>query len=96
MTRNKQSVGIDISKDSFTACLCTSQKDGSLQYSNVLSFKNEKQGYNQLLRWIRKHHQKETELVYLMEATGVYYESLSYHLNNIKQKVHVVCKNENG
>ncbi|MBT4339077.1 MAG: IS110 family transposase [Bacteroidetes bacterium] len=93
MTRNKQSVGIDISKDSFTACLCTSQKDGSLQYSNVLSFKNEKQGYNQLLRWIRKHHQKETELVYLMEATGVYYESLAYHLNKIKQMVHVVLPN---
>jgi len=34
MTRNKQSVGIDISKDSFTACLCTSQKDGSLQYKD--------------------------------------------------------------
>jgi len=93
MEKIKQSVGIDISKDSFTACLCTKRKDDSLHFSDVLKFKNEKQGFNQLIRWVRKFQGKGTELVFLMEATGIYYESLAHHLSKIKQSVHVVLPN---
>ena len=93
MTKNKQCVGIDISKLSFTACICFPQEDGSLVYSEVLSFKNQKPGYNQLIRWVRKECNPSSELVFLMEATGVYYESIAHHLNAIKQTVHVVLPN---
>lgn len=93
MANKKQCVGIDISQETFTACICTSADNGNLAFSDVKSFKNEKKGYNQLLRWVRKFYCKEVELVFLMEATGVYYENLAYHLNDLELCIHVVLPN---
>jgi len=42
----KQSIGIDISKDSFTACFCLLHQGGHLQFSDVKKFKNDKSGFN--------------------------------------------------
>lgn len=88
----QQSVGIDISKASFTACICTRQLNNVLTYSEVKNFKNEKTGFNQLLRWVRKECDGK-DLNFLMEATGVYYERLAYYLHKINQRVNVVLPN---
>jgi len=93
MKVQKQSIGIDISKDTFTACLCLLNQDGSLTFSEVKTFKNEKKGFNQLLRWSRKAKDSSLSLSFLMEATGVYYERLSHHLYDIKQEVIVILPN---
>lgn len=93
MTYFKQSVGIDISQDSFSACVCFSGSSQRLDFSDVKFFKNEKSGFNQLLRWVRKQCDASVETVYLMEATGVYYERLAHHLHVLKQTVHVVLPN---
>lgn len=93
MSIQKQSIGIDISKDTFTACFCTLHQGGHLQYSDVKKFKNEKLGFNQLLRWVRKVQDSSLPISFLMEATGVYYENLAHHLYDIKQQVHVVLPN---
>jgi len=89
----KQCVGIDISKSSFTACLCIRESLDHLTFSEIKTFKNEKRGFNQLLRWVNKSVVKNVELVFLMEATGVYYENLSYHLHRLNKRVHVVLPN---
>src|SRR5690554_259092 len=93
MKTQKQSIGIDISKDTFTACFCLLYQDGRLQFSDVKKFKNDKTGFNQLLRWSRKVKDSSIEISFLMEATGVYYENLAYHLYDVKQQVHVVLPN---
>lgn len=93
MPVQKQCVGIDISKSSFSACLCARDHADSLSFSSVENFTNDKTGFNQLLRWTRKLVTKEAPLVFLMEATGVYYESLAHHLHKIKQEVCVVLPN---
>lgn len=93
MKTQKQSIGIDISKDTFTACFCLLYQDGHLQFSEVKKFKNDKTGFNQLLRWTRKVKDSSIGISFLMEATGVYYENLAYHLYEIKQQVHVVLPN---
>lgn len=93
MTIIKQCVGIDISKDSFAVCLCFSKGASSHQHSEVRQFDNNKRGFNQLLRWVRKQCDFSVETVYLMEATGVYYERLAHHLYKLKQTVHVVLPN---
>lgn len=93
MTIIKQCVGIDISKDSFSACICFSESSQELHYGEVKHFKNEKSGFNQLIRWVRKQCKVSVETVYLMEATGVYYERLAHHLDKLKQTVHVVLPN---
>lgn len=93
MSITKQSVGIDISKSTFTACLCQRDEAGSLTFSKAAEFSQDQQGYNQLLRWVKQLTVKGPDVVFLMEATGVYYESLAYHLHKIKKTVHVVLPN---
>jgi transposase len=61
----------------------------SLIFSEVSEFKNEKTGFNRFLKWVRKHTDKEVSINYVMEATGVYYEPLAYHLDKLKQVIHV-------
>ncbi len=93
MSISKQCVGIDISHKTFTACICSKDLSNELLYTKVKHFKNEKNGFNQLLRWVGKQKETSSELVFLMEATGVYYEALAYYLYKIKKTVHVVLPN---
>lgn len=93
MAIRKQSIGIDISKSTFTACLCQQSDDGRLTFSKVLEFGNDSTGFNQLLRWTKGLIASGSELVFLMEATGVYYENLAHHLHKIKKRVHVILPN---
>lgn len=92
MSLLKQCVGIDISRSSFTACIC-SKSLAADSFTAIKSFKNEKQGFNQLLRWSKKNCDKGTETVFLMEATGVYHEQLAHHLAQLGKTVHVVLPN---
>lgn len=93
MSISKQCIGVDISKRSFTACLCSKSENDDLLFTEVRSFKNEKTGFNQLLRWVQKSCDKTVATVFLMEATGVYYESLAYHLSALHKVIHVVLPN---
>ena len=89
----KQSVGIDISQATFTGCVCQRSEEGILTFSKVLSFSNDRKGFNQFLRWVKGIIITGPELVFLMEATGVYYENLAHHLYRIKKTVHVILPN---
>ena len=89
----KQCVGIDISKDNFAVRLCYKAVNDELSFSTGKKFDNNKKGFNQLTRWVAKESNKESSIVFLMEATGVYHEKLAYHLNSIGKTVHVVLPN---
>jgi len=47
-----------------------------------------------LLKWVRKNKCLVQEIVFVMEATGIYYEPLAYHLSNLKLLVSVVLPNK--
>lgn len=89
-----QSIGIDIAKDSFVACICTKHTNQSFSFSEARLFKNEKNGFNQLMKWVRKNTVKSTNLLFAMETTGVYFEPLAFHLCKIKCRVSVVLPNK--
>ena len=91
----RQCVGIDISKEKFTACLYMYDRlsdEGCCTGS--IDFANNRQGFNQMVRWSRKEALRGRPLTYLMEPTGVYYEPLAYHLNKIGQTLYVVLPNK--
>jgi transposase len=90
----RQSVGIDIAKATFTACICIHYSNCKIQCSQVVQFDNSNRGFNQLLKWVRKNKVVLTEVIFLMEATGIYYEPLAYHLNKLNLKVCVVLPNK--
>lgn len=91
----RQCIGIDISKDKFTACLYIYDIAGDRGCcTQAIEFKNEKKGFNQLVKWSKKEAVKDHPLSFLMEPTGVYYEPLAYHLDKIGKTVYVVLPNK--
>ena len=91
----RQCVGIDISKDKFTACLYMYDRASDAGCcTKSIDFANTKSGFNQMVRWSRKEAVKSHPLTYLMEPTGIYYEHLAYHLHKIGQTVYVVLPNK--
>jgi transposase len=90
----KQCVGIDISKKTFTACVSKYYLSDNQKLSEVFEFENQKTGFNQFVKWSRKHLDKNIPVLYLMEATGVYYEGLAYHLYKLRLTVSVILPNK--
>lgn len=91
---NRQCVGIDIAKSTFTACLCSADNNCKVVFSEVQTFENTKPGFNQLLKWVRKQAKPEPAVCFAMEATGIYYESLAYHLIKVHRSVSVLLPNK--
>ena len=91
----RQCVGIDISKNKFTACLYMYDRASDVGCcTKSIDFDNTKSGFNQMVKWSRKEAVKDYPLTYLMEPTGVYYERLAYHLYKIGQTIYVVLPNK--
>lgn len=85
-----QCIGIDIAKSTFTACICQRFSSGEVKFSSVVEFHNSRPGFNQLLKWVRKNAAANPKVTFVMEATGIYYEMLAYHLHGLKQSICVV------
>ncbi len=87
----RQCVGIDVAKDTFTACMSMLDiASDAGQSSDTKEFTNNKHGFNQLVKWARKEAVKEVKPSFLMEVTGVYHENLAYHLHKLGFTVYVV------
>jgi transposase len=79
----KLSVGIDIAKDNFSACLTIRYADGRVVILSNKEFGNRKGGFIALLNWVKRMTPKGyigIKTVFVMEATGVYYEALAHYL----------------
>lgn len=89
----KQCVGIDISKSSLECCIGTLNETEEQNFSKTKLFNNNSDGFRELTQWvdlISKH--KNTH--YVMEATGVYYESLAYWLHEKGESLSVLLPNK--
>ncbi|MDQ3099777.1 MAG: IS110 family transposase [Bacteroidota bacterium] len=90
----RQCVGIDIANEDFKASLAKTGADGRLSCTPSKKFDNTRTGFNQLTRWVAGEMDKDISVVFLMEATGVYYEELAHHLHRIGKQVRVVLPNK--
>lgn len=86
----RQCVGIDVSKDKFTACMCMLNWGCPAQFTESIEFANSKTGFNQLVKWARREAEKTHPILFLMEPTGTYYEDLAYHLHKLSFTVYVI------
>ncbi len=84
----KQSVGIDVSKDTIACCLGSCDQNQTEEYSKCKSFQNTVAGFKQLLKWTNEKASLK-DVWFVMEATGVYYENLAYWLLERNKKVSV-------
>jgi transposase len=90
----KQSIGIDVSKDKIAVCFAVNQTEKKFRILATRNFDNNANGFAQLHGWIKKHRKPDLPVYALMEATGVYYESLAYFLREINLQVLVVLPNK--
>ena len=67
-----------------------SDRKGNHQHSEVREYANNKTGFNQFTKWVRKCVLKGHPCRYVMEATGIYHEKLAYHLWKLNFDVVVV------
>ena len=88
----KQSIGIDVAKDNLVCCI--GQLDPNQQYScsKTKTFNNDVKGFDQLMQWIAPL--RGNDVVFVMEATGVYYENLAYWLDSQGEKLSVLLPNK--
>lgn len=91
----KYSLGIDVSKKEFHACLSVIDFNQQVKVKASRKFDNSLQGFKGLVIWLNKH-QKETgiPLAVVVEATGVYYEACALFLFQTGYQVSVVLPNK--
>ena len=86
----KQILGIDVGKDNFYACYKIKYIDNKVVIKGTKSFDNNVSGMNLFFAWCKKRNKTpEIKPIYVMEATGVYYENLAYFLHSKEQIVSV-------
>ena len=86
---NKRAVvGIDISMNDFHVCLKQVMEDNRVVIKGSRKFSNTAKGFEEFLSWETGKLKTEMPVVYVMEATGVYYEDLAIYLH---EKGKYVC-----
>ena len=86
----KQIVATDIGMDNFYACYKIQYEDKSVVIKGSKSFDNVPSGIEEFYLWCSKRNKTpEVHPIFVMEATGVYYEELAYFLYHKKEKVSV-------
>lgn len=91
----KQIVGVDISMNTFNARFGTTDHQQRITLSPDQAFTNALSGFKQLLKWAKKSIvSDDIPLVFIMEATGVYYQQLAYFLVENNCSVAVVLPNK--
>ena len=88
----KQCMGIDVSKDTLVCCISSLNDDDKISFSKPKTFFNNPEGFNQLLSWAATL--RCSEMTFVLEATGVYYENLAYWLDSRDEKLSVLLPNK--
>lgn len=89
----KQVVGIDIAQKDLVVCLGRIDELLRVELYGRKTFANTTQGFEHLRKWVAEKTSPDPEVLYVMEATGVYHESLAYYLNDQSCQVSVVLPN---
>ena len=71
-------VGVDISKDDFHVCIKEKIIGSNVKIKGTRSFSNNSKGFIELMEWVSKRTLPNSSVLYIMEATGTYFENLAY------------------
>jgi transposase len=90
----KQVAGIDVAKDELVVTLGRIYDDMSSEFFAHKVFENTNKGCKEFLNWTGKLCDPAVVLRFVMEATGVYHESLAYFLDDHGCQVSIVLPNK--
>jgi len=83
-----------IERRKFDICISVIDAEQRVQIKATRCFDNTKKGFNSFLTWLVKHCKEDIPQVFLMEATGVYYEQLAWYLFQKDKHVSVILPNK--
>jgi len=86
----KQVVGIDVAKNELVVCLGRVNEDWDQELFANRTFANTSKGFVAMVQWVKRLTKELSPVRYVMEATGVYHESLAYFLNGKSLEVSIV------
>ena len=90
----KQCIGIDVSKDTLVVCFSQMDNRQQIHCKATKRFANRKGGWKALDSWMKMLSTPQVPLWVVMEATGVYYESLAYYLKMQQYQISVILPNK--
>jgi len=90
----RQVVGIDVAQKELVVCLGRMYDDWTPELYAHKTFANTAKGFAALILWVKKMTEESTAVRYVMEATGVYHESLAYFLEGKGFEVSIVLPNK--
>lgn len=86
----KQVVGIDVAQKELVVCLGRMYDDWTPELYARKPFANTAKGFAALTLWVKKLTEGSCPVSYVMEATGVYHESLAYFLEGEGFEISIV------
>lgn len=85
----KQVVGIDVAQKELVIQLGRVNEDLSTQLYASNTLPNTARGFHMLIKWVQKLTDRSVPVRFVMEATGVYHESLAYFLEGAGHQVSI-------
>lgn len=90
----KQVAGIDIAQKELVVSLGRMYDDWTPELYSYKVFPNNQKGFEGLVSWVKKQSAEEVSVRFIMEATGVYHESLAYFLTDKEYNVSIILPNK--
>ncbi len=90
----KYSVGSDMGKDQFDACISVIDREQNVKPIAQRKFNNNLTGFKEFIEWQVRKCKLSIPVVFSMEATGVYYERLAWYLYRRGLHVSVILPNK--
>lgn len=90
----KYGIGVDMAMETFDVCVSTIDIKQCVTIKSRCTFSNDKKGFDTFHAWSNKNMRIPLPCVYLMEATGIYYEQLAWYLHSKKCELSVVLPNK--
>lgn len=90
----KQVVGIDVAQDELVCSFGKVYEDFTLELVTRYTFENKPVGFKKLTEWLEPIVNKDIQLRFVMEATGVYHQSFAYFLHDKAYNVSIILPNK--
>ena len=90
----KQVASIDVAQDELVVCLGRMHDDLTPELYSSKTFANSTKGFVSFVEWVKKLTDASVPVRFVMEATGVYHESLAYYLDEHELEISIVLPNK--
>jgi transposase len=90
----KQVAGVDVAQKELVVCLGRMYDDWTPELYSHKVFPNNQKGFLALVSWVKLQSSAEVKVRFVMEATGVYHESLAYFLTEHQYDISIILPNK--